>query len=163
MVKAIAVILVVLSLILLVGGNIVSNALTDFTNKRLDSSEATLLNEVDARIYRDFHLHTPPQEIEISPDGIKYMSSGSIVRAINNGDSIEMHLEYPDGTSWSGRFKGNIEVKEVEVLNINDEYKVELANTTSRVLAITYKINQDFQKKRVSMNRDFTRYLIISR
>ena len=159
--KTLIVLAIIISFLLIFGGRVVRNTLIETLNKRLDSSEAVLINEIDARIYRDFHEETPIESVEVTPESIQYVVGNDVVRLSNNEDSIQMDILYADGGRWKGSLKGSIEVAEVEVVNINDQYKVDLSNTDSRLYAITYQYREDWQNNRVSMNRNFTRYLII--
>lgn len=160
--KTIIVILVVIAMVFIAGSNIARASLVDVVNKRTDSSDAVLLNEIDARLYADFHKIEQPVDVSISANSIKYFSEGRYINIYNDGNYIEMDIQYEDGSIWKGDFRGKIEVTEVEVININGQMKVDLESTNAKVYAVTYKMFEDFNKKRTTLNRDFTRYLTLT-
>lgn len=159
--KTIIVVLIVIALVLLVGGNIITTTLTDAINKRMDSSDAVLMNEVDSRLYIDFHKINQPKDVIIGEDSFQYRTENELVNIINNGEYIEMNIKYEDGSQWTDKIRGNIKVDEVDVVNIDGNIKVDLENTSSRIFSITYNFYEDFNGGRVTLNRDFTRYLAL--
>jgi hypothetical protein len=160
--KTLIVILIILAIVLSVGTNIARNTLIDAVNKRMDSSEAILINEIDARLYEDFHQVSPPKNVQIDSEGIQYTADGETVRIRNNGEYIEMIILYSDGNCWVGNVKANVKVEEVKVLNIGGSTKVNLETTGCRIFAITYELYEDFNNSRTTLNRNFTRYLSLS-
>lgn len=165
--KSTALIIVVAIILLLVSGyNIMKNLIRNVINARLDSSEAVIINELDGRMYKDFHSDTTPYDIEVSEGSFQYGANGDFVRVENIGDKIRMSLEYKDGQKWVGEVKGKVQIDKVDKIQIKADSKeapitVDMDKSDSQVYAITYEYYEDLQKDRITLNRSFTRYLAV--
>lgn len=161
--KTILLLLVILLLIMIAGYNIVRNTLVSSINNRMDSSEALIINEINGRLHRDFSKNISPSNIEYSPNSFSYNNEeGDLVTLSNEGDFIKITINHIDSTKWESKTKGNIEVAEIREVHIpSADIIVDVLSTSGKLYAITYRIAEDFSKKRISLNREFTSYFSV--
>lgn len=146
-------------LITLLGRSILKTSI----NRRMDSSEAVMMNEIDGRLFRDFNSDITPTNIEVTPNSFQYSLGDRAVSLTNTGNKIDIKILYSDQTTWEGNLRGKIEVSKVDVVNIGNDIKVNLEDTNSEIYAITYIFVDNPQSNRITLNRNYTRYLSVIR
>lgn len=161
MVKQLLVVVLIILLIIGSGMLMVRNTVKTTINRRLDASEGVMLNTLDGRLSRDFSSSSRPTDVIYSPNSFEYRVGDEVVILQGGNNTIDINVREDNGTSNLLKMKGDIEVDLVDIVNIGNNIKVDLRNTTSKVYAVTFRIYEDVQKNRVSFNREFTRYLTV--
>ena len=158
--KAVIAVILILLVIIISGFNIIRNVLITSINIRLDSSEAVVFNEISSRLYRDFNEYPAPTDISWSSSSFEYRNKdGDVVQLNSVNDKVRITIHREDGTKWNGQSAGNILVEELTSIEIPKEnIKVDLSNTQSKIYAITFKVVDNYNKKRISLNREYTSY-----
>ena len=158
--KSLIVSTLLIGFLVVTGSLLVRSLLTNTINRRLDSSEAVMINEIDSRLYRDFHQPEAPIVLEVTPTSFQYTVQGETVYLESGNKDIKVTIQYNDGTTWTGQARGSVKVQEVDKVQIEDRV-VDLKNTHARVYALSYRFVDNPQAKRVTLNRNYTRYLAV--
>lgn len=163
--KTFIAIFVVIILFQIAGFTITRMTVKNAVNTRLDASEAVLVNEISGKLQRDFSMNIQPSQVMYTDNSFEYINGENETVVLYNSteNDVMIHISRSDGDVWTGTMRGQIEVQNVDHVFIPSQgIQVDLRRTGSKLYAVTFRVSENIQKGRTSLNREFTIYLSLT-